>query len=66
MEGLLWLFRTAESLNYDFRTILHFAVVMISTQPSPALNMTKKVIMMWICAWTMMWKHWTALIYNAM
>jgi hypothetical protein len=25
LEGLVWLFRIAESLSYDFQTILHFA-----------------------------------------
>jgi hypothetical protein len=25
LERSVWLFRTAESLSYDFRTILHFA-----------------------------------------
>jgi len=25
LEALVWLFRIAQSLSYDFRTILHFA-----------------------------------------
>jgi len=31
----VWLFRTAESLSYDFRTILHFADVFHLQQYSP-------------------------------
>jgi len=28
----VWLFRTAESLSYDFRTILHFADVVVNLE----------------------------------
>jgi hypothetical protein len=33
LEGLVWLFRIAESLSYDFQTILHFADVLRCLMP---------------------------------
>jgi hypothetical protein len=45
---------------------VHYAQRMIPTQPIQMVNMTQNVILMWICAWRMMWTHRTALISMAL
>jgi hypothetical protein len=38
LEESVWLFRTAESLSYDFQTILHFAdIADISSVPTNSI-----------------------------